>query len=190
MGRRNWYNDLARNTRDLSYLARVYAPKTKEEAKKRQGCATALLIVFAVIIGLIISLFINADHDVKENAPANTATAIAAINSKAVSATPYPTNVPVTSEPTATESAIRGAVAEVQEPTEIVIPTINPDLLIRYEDDGQCLIKGNINSKGVKIYHLPGSSAYNSTKIDTKAGERWFCTEYDAIRAGWHAPGQ
>lgn len=70
-------------------------------------------------------------------------------------------------------------------------PTVDPQLMILYQDDdGSCLIKGNINSKGVKIYHLPGSSAYNSTKIDTKAGERWFCTEYDAIRAGWHAPGQ
>ena len=48
-----------------------------------------------------------------------------------------------------------------------------------------CLIKGNINSKGQKLYHLPGWPSYNSTKIDTDAGERWFCTEEEAIAAGW-----
>ena len=37
---------------------------------------------------------------------------------------------------------------------------------------------------------MPGSPSYDATKIDTSQGERWFCTEYDAIRAGWHAPGQ
>lgn len=52
------------------------------------------------------------------------------------------------------------------------------------QDDG-CLIKGNINSKGQKLYHLPGWPSYNSTKIDTDAGERWFCTEEEAIAAGW-----
>lgn len=48
-----------------------------------------------------------------------------------------------------------------------------------------CLIKGNINSKGKKIYHVPGSHAYRVTQIDEVAGERWFCTEGDALRAGW-----
>ena len=40
----------------------------------------------------------------------------------------------------------------------------------------ECLIKGNINSKGEKIYHVPGSSGYASTKIEPDKGERWFCT--------------
>ncbi|MBZ0130621.1 MAG: thermonuclease family protein [Rhodobacteraceae bacterium] len=50
-----------------------------------------------------------------------------------------------------------------------------------------CAIKGNV-SKGGKIYHLPGSKWYNKTKIDTKRGERWFCTVDEALRAGWRAP--
>ncbi|MBQ6508042.1 MAG: hypothetical protein IJI07_01090 [Flexilinea sp.] len=49
----------------------------------------------------------------------------------------------------------------------------------------ECLIKGNINSKGQKLYHLPGWPSYNSTKIDTSQGERWFCTEEEAVAAGW-----
>jgi endonuclease YncB( thermonuclease family) len=51
-----------------------------------------------------------------------------------------------------------------------------------------CRIKGNINSKGERIYHVPGSSGYPSTEIDPTRGERWFCTEDEARAAGWRAP--
>jgi endonuclease YncB( thermonuclease family) len=50
---------------------------------------------------------------------------------------------------------------------------------------GQCIIKGNISSKGERIYHLPGGEYYDATKVDTSKGERWFCTEADAVAAGW-----
>jgi endonuclease YncB( thermonuclease family) len=49
----------------------------------------------------------------------------------------------------------------------------------------QCLIKGNISSKGERIYHLPGGQYYDATVIDTSKGERWFCTEAEAQAAGW-----
>jgi micrococcal nuclease len=48
-----------------------------------------------------------------------------------------------------------------------------------------CKIKGNINSKGEKIYHMPGQKYYDSTKINTSQGERWFCSEKEAQAAGW-----
>jgi micrococcal nuclease len=48
-----------------------------------------------------------------------------------------------------------------------------------------CLIKGNISSSGEKIYHMPGQRYYEKTKIDEERGERWFCTEEEAISAGW-----
>ena len=52
-----------------------------------------------------------------------------------------------------------------------------------------CNIKGNINSKGDKIYHVPGGmSSYGATKIDESKGERWFCSEEEAQAAGWRAP--
>lgn len=51
-----------------------------------------------------------------------------------------------------------------------------------------CYIKGNINADGEKIYHVPDSSSYRSTDIDESRGERWFCTESEARRAGWRAP--
>ena len=53
---------------------------------------------------------------------------------------------------------------------------------------GNCQIKGNINSKGEHIYHVPGSRSYSQTKINTAKGERWFCSEAEARAAGWRAP--
>jgi micrococcal nuclease len=48
-----------------------------------------------------------------------------------------------------------------------------------------CNIKGNISSSGEKIYHLPGDRYYDVTKITESKGERWFCSESDAVNAGW-----
>ena len=52
---------------------------------------------------------------------------------------------------------------------------------------GNCQIKGNINSKGSKIYHVPGGCFYDRTRINESKGERWFCTEEEAIKAGWRS---
>ena len=49
-----------------------------------------------------------------------------------------------------------------------------------------CVIKGNISDSG-RIYHMPWSKWYARTKIDTSRGERWFCDEAEARRAGWRA---
>ena len=48
-----------------------------------------------------------------------------------------------------------------------------------------CLIKGNISSKGERIYHPPGCKYYAATVIDPQRGERWFCSEAEAVAAGW-----
>ncbi|KKC39433.1 hypothetical protein WH87_04270 [Devosia epidermidihirudinis] len=48
-----------------------------------------------------------------------------------------------------------------------------------------CNIKGNINTRGERIYHVPGQRYYNDTKISASHGERWFCTEAEARAAGW-----
>lgn len=44
-------------------------------------------------------------------------------------------------------------------------------------------IKGNINAKGEKIYHLPGSKDYDRTKAEV-----WFSTEEEAKAAGFRPP--
>jgi endonuclease YncB( thermonuclease family) len=48
-----------------------------------------------------------------------------------------------------------------------------------------CVIKGNINREGARIYHLPSQYFYRRIKIDERKGERWFCTEEEAREAGW-----
>ena len=50
----------------------------------------------------------------------------------------------------------------------------------------ECNIKGNIShNSGDKVYHVPDAEDYQSTKIDTTRGERWFCTEEEARQNGW-----
>jgi len=51
-----------------------------------------------------------------------------------------------------------------------------------------CPIKGNINRKGERIHHAPWSPWYAKTKVSVEHGERWFCDEGEAIKAGWRAP--
>jgi len=52
--------------------------------------------------------------------------------------------------------------------------------------NSDCVIKGNISiSTGNRYYHLPGMEDYDSTVITPSNGERWFCTEAEAIDQGW-----
>jgi len=49
-----------------------------------------------------------------------------------------------------------------------------------------CDIKGNISyTTGERIYHVPGGAFYDKTVVDSQYGERWFCTEAEAIANGW-----
>lgn len=50
-----------------------------------------------------------------------------------------------------------------------------------------CAIKGNINSKKEKLYHVPGGAFYDRTIIELDQGERYFCTTAEAEAAGWRA---
>lgn len=50
------------------------------------------------------------------------------------------------------------------------------------EQNGTCTIKGNKNSRGEKIYHMPGQQFYDKTKA-----EEMFCSEADAKSAGYRA---
>jgi endonuclease YncB( thermonuclease family) len=54
---------------------------------------------------------------------------------------------------------------------------------------GDCRIKGNVSSRGARLYHMPGSPSYERTRIDTARGEAWFCDEAAARAAGFRSPG-
>jgi hypothetical protein len=54
-----------------------------------------------------------------------------------------------------------------------------------------CVIKGNVSiNSGERIYHVPGQKYYAATKIRSRYGERWFCSEADARAAGWRKARQ
>lgn len=51
-----------------------------------------------------------------------------------------------------------------------------------------CRIKGNISYPDKKkFYHKPGDRDYAKVEIFENEGERWFCSEQEAINAGWQA---
>jgi endonuclease YncB( thermonuclease family) len=55
------------------------------------------------------------------------------------------------------------------------------------ESPAGCPIKGNISENG-HVYHAPWSPWYTRTKVSIDKGERWFCSEREALDAGWRAP--
>lgn len=51
---------------------------------------------------------------------------------------------------------------------------------------GNCHIKGNVRKdNNTKTYHLPGCYNYDKIVINPSLGDRWFCTEEEATRAGF-----
>jgi endonuclease YncB( thermonuclease family) len=47
-----------------------------------------------------------------------------------------------------------------------------------------CPIKGNVSASG-RIYHMPWSPWYEKVVMRADKGTRWFCSEGEAIAAGW-----
>ena len=47
-----------------------------------------------------------------------------------------------------------------------------------------CAIKGNMSKNG-QIYHMPWSPWYAKVRMDDAPGKRWFCSEAEAVAAGW-----
>lgn len=105
-----------------------------------------------------------------------------------------PTNLPVVegAAPSAPQRSGEGAAVQIA-PTPIPAPSggsgsqwpaytcaDNPSP----PPDPACPIKGNISSGG-QIFHVPGQRDYCKTVIDVSKGERWFCSEAEAVAAGW-----
>lgn len=67
------------------------------------------------------------------------------------------------------------------------LPSLPPYKIVPLED-GYGLIKGNINSRGIRYYFLPTDRYYDKTIIDVSKGERWFPSIYEAKEAGWIRP--
>ena len=52
-------------------------------------------------------------------------------------------------------------------------------------DKPSCAIKANVTSNTVPTYHLPGCGSYTTAVIQLHHGDRWFCTEKEAQKAGF-----
>jgi endonuclease YncB( thermonuclease family) len=52
------------------------------------------------------------------------------------------------------------------------------------EGPNGCAIKGNVTASG-HIYHMPWSPWYDRVRITGHSGKRWFCSEAEAMAAGW-----
>ena len=76
-------------------------------------------------------------------------------------------------------------------PTPVIEPEVVPEEEVGLPEPDPTpappceIVKGNISRSGEKIYHVPGGANYDQVKIDEAAGEMFFCTEEEAIAAGW-----
>lgn len=53
-------------------------------------------------------------------------------------------------------------------------------------ENPECNIKGNIDKNSTRRnYYFPGCAQYNFTIVEKDIGEAWFCTEEEAIKAGF-----
>ncbi len=62
--------------------------------------------------------------------------------------------------------------------------TVDEDVVETNNKQEGCVIKGNISENG-QLFHIPGCASYSTVKIDESKGEQWFCSEREAIDAGW-----
>lgn len=79
--------------------------------------------------------------------------------------------------------SIPGYVTDRGFDSDVQVPSQNQDRSGSSTCD-QPLIKGNITRSGEKIYHTPASPQYKVTKA-----EEMFCTEEDAVKAGFRKAG-
>lgn len=71
-------------------------------------------------------------------------------------------------------------------PTTVPAPTGGGAGECEFSGTSEPVIKGNISrNTGERIYHVPGQQYYDETVVNEAAGERWFCTEAEAVAAGW-----
>jgi len=59
-------------------------------------------------------------------------------------------------------------------------------------DNPNCIIKGNLENKrtsGRKLYYLPNCAQYKFVLVEKDLGESWFCTEKEALAAGYIKAG-
>jgi hypothetical protein len=109
------------------------------------------------------------------------------------SALASPTDVPALTETqtetilTLKENSAEESVDNTVDATTVVVQHSCPDGCTAPIAD--CVIKGDINAFNIRLYYLPLDEGYDSITVNGDLGERWFCTEADALRNGWYHVG-
>jgi hypothetical protein len=103
-----------------------------------------------------------------------------------------PAAVPVPAPPPAQEPTPPPAAAPAPVPVEPAVEPVPPEPQPAGCPQGceeqlpGCDIKGNTSYRtGERIYHVRGQQNYDDTVIEPWKGERWFCTEEEAVANGW-----
>ena len=126
--------------------------------------------------------------------PTATATAEPATDTPAPTDTPIPTDTPAPTQPptapppTNTPRPVAPVVVPPVVPPVRSGGAVNPFTCIggcTTAPDPSCNIKGNVNSRGERIYHTPALRDYDRTNVRPEEGDRWFCTEEEARAAGF-----
>ena len=150
------------------------------------------LIVLA-LVGIIFAIFSGCSSSApKKTAMRPTATPEMLIAPK--TAAPQPTKLPME-----TRMAMTIEAHKATHPTAVTTPTPRPPMDLRptatsalvrgnASSSGVCTIKGNVNSKGERIYHCPNWRDYDETEIIPAEGDRWFCSEAEAQASGFRRP--
>ena len=110
--------------------------------------------------------------------------------------TPLPTDTPApTATPLPTDTPVPAAAwGSEQTYSDSSYAQIGSGVLGSVAQDtssGNCNIKGNVSTRNgnKKIYHCPNWRDYDKTQINYDEGDQWFCSEEEAIAAGFNKPG-
>lgn len=158
------------------------------------GCLA--IIIIAIVFFAIIAIIVPTPKT--ERKPTEKA-AITTPELLIAPATPTQTATPIGAEFSLTLTAI--AVQPTNTPRQIrnaQIPIYSGDgTFLGYVDNSEptptprhCTIKGNVSwrNNDEKIYHCPNWRDYDRTEINWEDGDRMFCSEQEAIAAGFRRP--
>lgn len=105
--------------------------------------------------------------------------------------TPYPTNTPVPSETPIPAAAWTYGQTYSDSSYAQSGSGVRGSISQQDTSSGTCNIKGNVSTRNgyKKIYHCPNWRDYNKTQINFDEGDQWFCSEEEALAAGFNKPG-
>ena len=66
------------------------------------------------------------------------------------------------------------------------LPSSRGGRVCDYSGTDEAIIKGNVDvATGERLYHVPDGLFYPIIVVEDAQGDQWFCTEQEAIAAGW-----